>query len=143
MKASSIVLIIFCAGLINCCSPAEELDLQDLGYFEIIQGKWYPSETISRGVSQPYRGHEECGKDFLEFSRDSSIRFVNILDCLETEGNSGNYGINGFLLTIKYNQKEKAFLKIAHLDSGSMDLIFTDHLDGDGVEEEIRRYSRE
>lgn len=143
MKALNVLFLIFCAGIMVCCGPAEENDSPDPGYFNSIQGKWYPVETISRGVSHLYTGHELCGKDYLAFNRDSSVEFVNIQNCRQYAVNNGTFSISGYRLTLQYNQNEKILLEIVHLDAASMDLIFIDDLDGDGVEEEIRRYSRE
>lgn len=143
MKASTVLILIFCVGILNCCGPADEMDFPDPGYFEIIQGRWYPVETIAKGVSYPYTGHEPCGKDFLEFSQESLVKFVNIHNCIEREDNSGTFSIKGLSLTFYYNKNEEILLKIAHLDSGSLELIYIDNLDGDGVDEETRRYSRE
>lgn len=144
MKASTALPLIFLSAFtLNCTVPADELPFPDPENFDLILGKWHPSETISKGESYPYAGHEDCGRDFLEFSRDGLVRSINILDCIELTDNSGSFNVSGYLLSIQYSENEEIHFKIAKLDTESMDLIFIDHYDGDGVTEERRTYLRE
>lgn len=143
MKASIILLPILCTAFISCSGPADELQFSDPEYFEVILGKWYPSETISKGVIYPYAGHEECGKDFLEFNREGIVESIKILNCRELTDNSGSFNVTGYLLSIQYNENEQIQFEIAKMDGTSMELIFVDQMDGDGVAEERRTYLRE
>lgn len=143
MKTFNALLVILCAAFMNCTVPAGELNYPDPNYFPAILGKWYPVETLRKGVVFPYGGHEDCGRDFIEFQRSNKINSINILNCEEKTDYSGTFGITGYKLTISYNRAEEYYMQISKLDSVSMELIFTDDLDGDGIDEEIRIYSRE
>lgn len=142
MKEIIFLLVSFLASvLLTSCEPVD--DLQDpVDFTTQIMGKWYPVETISKGTIIPYTGHEDCGRDFLDFSQDYKVQYVDILNCRQRILKYGNFNVTGYLLTINYNEKEKVIMKIANLDAASMDLIFTDDLNGDGVVEETLRYSR-
>lgn len=143
MKASTVLLLILCMVILNCSGPAEELPFPNPEHFENILGKWHPTATILKGVSYSYADHGECGKDFLEFSREGIVRSVNLRECRELLENSGSFNIAGYILSIQYSENEEIQFQIAKLDSISMDLIFIDHFDGDGITEERRTYHRE
>ncbi|HSI70692.1 MAG TPA: hypothetical protein VK941_10695 [Gillisia sp.] len=143
MRVSPILLLVLCPAIMNCSSPAVELSYPDPEYFEVILGKWHPSETISKGISYPYGGHEECGRDFLEFSREGIMKSVNILECREIIDNSGLFNVVGYFLSIQYGENVEVQFEIAKLDASSMELIFIDHLDGDGIGKERRVFLRE
>lgn len=143
MKTRKILLMILLAGMMNCSGPASELDYPDPNFTPAIIGIWYPVETLYKGVTYPYTGHEICGRDFLEFLQDSRVNFVNISACEELVDDMGTFRITGYTLTLTDRNLRELSLEINRLDSNSMELLYIDILDGDGVEEEIRFYSRE
>lgn len=143
MKTSNIWVLILSIAIANCSVPADELPFPDPGYAEGILGQWHPSETIFKGKSYPYTGNEECGKDFLKFAKEGIVESIKIRDCRELIDNSGSFNVAGYVLSIEYSENEQIQFEIAKLDTVSMELIFLDHLDGDGIEEERRIYLRE
>ncbi|MCM4159434.1 lipocalin family protein [Antarcticibacterium flavum] len=143
MKTLIILIVILCAGMMNCSGPTSELDYPDPEFRQAIIGKWYPVETLYKGVTYPYAGNEECGRDFLEFLVDNKITYVNITSCEERIDHLGTFNVTGYTLTLTDANDREYSMEIARLDTNSMELIYTDNHDGDGTQEEIRYYSRE
>jgi hypothetical protein len=56
--------------------------------------KWYPEAEIFLGETFPYEGHEECGKDFIEFFADGTYVDVDIFNCEASIGRS-TWDLNG------------------------------------------------
>ncbi|TVZ25919.1 lipocalin-like protein [Gillisia sp. Hel_I_86] len=109
-----------------------------------ILGRWYPVEAVVEGVVFPYDDHEDCGKDYLEFTVEEIIREVDILNCEEVIDGTGRYEINGNILSLNYGGLESIQIEIIDLTASTLILLFEEDQDDDGDLEEVRaRYSRE
>lgn len=107
-----------------------------------ISGKWYQRESVIDGVVFPYDDNEVCGKDYLQFYGSNSVKSVDVFDCtLETDW-SGNYSINGNLLTITVNGQSADF-EINSLTKSYLELKFSTDINNDGVSEiHIEKYDK-
>lgn len=128
--------------MFNSCEPDEEPS--NLETNSEILGKWYPVEAVVEGVVFPYDDHEDCGKDYLEFSNDGRVKEVDVWNCEEDIDGSGTYEVNGTILSVKYGGSESIDLEIAELTATTLILVLEEDHDDDGDPEEVRaRYSRE
>ena len=67
----------------------------------LLTKKWYFKETVVKGVTIPYEGHENCGKDYIEFLQDGVFKSVDIENCV-SEVDPGTWAVNGNSLTLTF-----------------------------------------
>lgn len=72
-----IAMAVFC--LASCSSDDDngpDINLDNL------QKRWYNVSTkFGNGTPTPYDGHLSCGKDYLEFGANNTVRDVDVVDC--------------------------------------------------------------
>lgn len=86
---------LFLAGCSSDDNDAPKVDLDHL------QKRWYPESTrLNDGESQPYDGHEACGKDYTEFQVNNAMREVDVVDCqTDPTVTTGTYTVQDETLT--------------------------------------------
>ena len=79
MKKIKLMVMVVLSGLTVSCS-----DDGPSTSGELI-GKWYFKETRVEGETIPYDGHEDCGKDYIQFNSNESGsgRSVDVFNCEE------------------------------------------------------------
>lgn len=126
IKLFSLALI---TGLLFSCSSDDNGGTTTSGE---IAGKWFNKEYVVAGQTIPYDDHEECGKDFIEFSSNNTGRYVDINEC-EEESDAFTYAKDGNKLVItQLDGVENA--EIVELSSTTLKLKFTYDFMEDGNE---------
>ena len=86
----------FALALLTSCSDddSSSLDLTNL------QKRWYNVSSIVNGKTIAYDGNEACGKDYLEFLANNTVREVDVYDCQEDpDVTTGTYSATEKTLT--------------------------------------------
>lgn len=97
-----------------------------------LTGKWYPTEAVINGVSFPYDDHETCGKDYIEFYGNNSLKSVDIFDCEADTDWIGTYVKTNNLLSITVGNSTKN-AEIIELTSNSLILKYMIDNNNDGI----------
>ena len=106
-----------------------------------LKRKWYPVDRTVDGITSPYDDHEDCGKDYLYFYGDNSVKFVDIFDCEPETNWDGYYDRNGNSLTL-HILGQTTELTIIELDT-FLKLQYSLDTNDDGVDEIIvEKYSK-
>lgn len=141
MKKTKLFGVLLFAGVLFSCSSDDNGNGNGGNNSEAILGKWYNKEYIVLGQTLPYDDHEDCGKDFVEFSPNKTGRFVDIWICEEFE-DSFTYSISGNKLTVTADGETES-ARITELSNNTLKLKVTYDFDGNGTDEEvIEVYSR-
>ena len=97
-----------------------------------LTGKWYATTITIGQATFPYDDHEECGKDYIEFSGTNKVVFVDVWDCEEYK-DEGTYKTSGNQLTISmYGDSVTAEYNIS---GNILSISSTYDYDGDGKKE--------
>ena len=129
MKKLSILLL---AVTLYSCSNNDDVKLPTKN--GDITGKWYYKQLLVGGAVIPYDGHEECGKDYIEFYDTNKIKRVDISDCEEDVFWIGTFTKESDVLTITLNDNSNT-VTITELSEHILSYQYEGDEDGNGTNE--------
>lgn len=97
-----------------------------------LSRKWHQVKTTVDGVIYPYDDHEDCGKDYIEFYGENSVKSVDIFDCEADVDWIGTYSTNDNFVTIYVDSQSQEF-EIDTLTSSKLILKYTTDYNDDGI----------
>ena len=137
MKKIKLILMAVLSGLVFSCSSDDGATTSG----ELI-GKWYFKETRVEGEVIPYDGHEDWGKDYIQFNsnENGSGRSVDVFNCEEFD-EAFSFIRSGNNITLWYGglEGDPQTSRITELSSTTLKVKNNYDYDGDGDEEDVIR----
>ena len=131
------LMVVAMTTLFGCSKDDNQANVQST-----ILGKWFYKEQIVNGVTFPYDDHETCGKDYIEFSNNNSIKGIDVWNCKEDIEWVGTYLKVNNSLTIT-NGDNNLTVEITELTAKSLVYKYTSDENGDGIlENYIEKFDR-
>ena len=135
MKKIKLMVMVVLSGLTVSCS-----DDGPSTSGELI-GKWYFKETRVEGETIPYDGHEDCGKDYIQFNSNESGsgRSVDVFNCEEFD-ETFSFIRSGNNITLFYGGgggDPDLTSRITELSSTTLKIKRNYDYDGDGDKEDV------
>lgn len=128
---SKIIIVTIASFICFSCSKNDS----DESTAQSILGKWNYKETIINDVTYIYEDHEPCGKDYIEFYNENSLKSVDVFGCQPITDWTGTFSKNGNTLII-YNGQENITTEIIELTQNKLSFKFNYDNDGNGVLEQ-------
>lgn len=120
----NIIFILTVLLIFSCSSDGNN-------YNNDLNGKWYPRETIVNGVSYLYDDHETCGKDYIQFYGNNSVKSIDIFDCESIVDWLGSYSLNENQLIITVDSTSRTF-EIVLITNSELRIQYENDFDFDG-----------
>ncbi|HEX9979961.1 MAG TPA: lipocalin family protein [Flavobacterium sp.] len=127
--------------LLASCSSDDDTKIE----YDKLTQKWYFVSERVGGETFPYEDHEDCGKDYIQFLTDNSVRYVDVYGCeadepLETV-QEATWTRNGKTITVQTFAGSQE-LVIQKLTTSTLEIKSVYDYDEDGDDETvIERYT--
>lgn len=111
--------------LLGACSSDDDKSSSAVNLDQLAK-RWYPVSSKIGNNTIPYDGHLSCGKDYLEFTANSTVvRDVDYVDC-QTDAvvSSGVYSVTNNTLTTTINN-ETIVYDVKRLNSSALQMEAT------------------